>query len=212
MMRISKSPQERKQEIIEAALELFMSQGYEKTSISMIVERVGVAQGLFYYYFKSKEDVFQEAMQFYTDRLATEVIGDLLAPEAASIFERFSAVIEHLSSMFEASDLVFNSDLNTGLVKEIDIQLSYYFSVTLVEPVAALISLLGEKIGQSLGDVNQLSAFVVFGIFGLLHGHHDIGHQRMPTPEFLATLLARTIGVDVAMLLKEKIEIPEGQI
>ena len=125
MMRISKSPQERKQEIIEAALELFMSQGYEKTSIAMIVERVGVAQGLFYYYFKSKEDVFQEAMQFYTDRLATEVIGDLLAPEAASIFERFSAVIEHLSSMFEASDLVFNSDLNTGLVKEIDIQLSY---------------------------------------------------------------------------------------
>ena len=90
MMRISKTPQERKQEIIEAALELFMSQGYEKTSIAMIVERVGVAQGLFYYYFKSKEDVFQEAMQFYTDRLATEVIGELLAPEAASIFERFS--------------------------------------------------------------------------------------------------------------------------
>lgn len=30
------------------------------------------------------------------------------------------------------------------------------------------------------------AAFVVFGIFGLLHGHHDIGHQRMPTPEFLA--------------------------
>ncbi|NLT11973.1 MAG: TetR/AcrR family transcriptional regulator [Clostridiaceae bacterium] len=212
MMRISKSPHERKQEIIAAALELFLSQGYEKTSVSMIVDHVGVAQGLFYYYFKSKEDVFQEAMRFYTDRLATEVIGELLAPEAASIFERVTAVITHLSTMFEASDLVFNSDLNTGLVKEIDIQLSYYFSVTLIEPVAALLSLLEEKTGRALDDVYQLAAFVVFGIFGLLHGHNDIGHQRMPESMMVATLLARTIGVDVDILLKEKIEIPEGRV
>ncbi len=49
MVRISKDPEERKNEIVDAAEELFVTKGYEKTSISDIVKKVGVAQGLFYY-------------------------------------------------------------------------------------------------------------------------------------------------------------------
>jgi len=57
MARISKNPEERKAEIMDASLELFAIKGYENTAVSDIVKKVGVAQGTFYYYFKTKEDI-----------------------------------------------------------------------------------------------------------------------------------------------------------
>ena len=43
-MRISKEPEERKQEILETAMKLFAQNGFEKTSISDIAREIGVAQ------------------------------------------------------------------------------------------------------------------------------------------------------------------------
>ncbi|MEF2965443.1 TetR/AcrR family transcriptional regulator [Paenibacillus sp. M1] len=63
MPRISKDPQERKDEILNAAMELFASKGYEQTSVSDIVKKIGVAQGTFYYYFQSKEEVVNAACE-----------------------------------------------------------------------------------------------------------------------------------------------------
>ena len=54
MARISKDPDVRRDEIIASANKLFFSKGYEKTSITDIVSQIGVAKGLFYYYFDSK--------------------------------------------------------------------------------------------------------------------------------------------------------------
>ncbi len=56
-MRTMKPPEERRAEIIAAARELFEKQGVHCTKVSDITNRVGVAQGLFYYYFDSKEAV-----------------------------------------------------------------------------------------------------------------------------------------------------------
>lgn len=57
MARIAKDPQERRNEILDAAMELFHTKGYANTAVSDIVKKVGVAQGTFYYYFKSKEEI-----------------------------------------------------------------------------------------------------------------------------------------------------------
>lgn len=65
-MRITKNPEERKQELIAAAEELFDRKGVEKTKISDIVQKVGVAQGLFYYYFGSKEEIVNAVIQKMT--------------------------------------------------------------------------------------------------------------------------------------------------
>ena len=64
-MRITKDPQERKQEILETAMRLFQEKGYEKTSISDIAKAIGVAQGLCYRYFPSKEVLFDEVVDQY---------------------------------------------------------------------------------------------------------------------------------------------------
>ena len=59
-MRISKSPEERKKEILDVAEELFTTKGYAETTINDILRKIGIAKGTFYYYFKSKEDLFRE--------------------------------------------------------------------------------------------------------------------------------------------------------
>jgi AcrR family transcriptional regulator len=51
--------EEKQEKIITAALQLFEQQGYHATKVSDIVREAGVAQGTFYLYFKSKEDLFR---------------------------------------------------------------------------------------------------------------------------------------------------------
>ncbi|MFD1173975.1 TetR/AcrR family transcriptional regulator [Oceanobacillus picturae] len=51
---------ERREQILEVALKQFSDYGYHKTKVSDIVKVAGVAQGTFYWYFKSKEAIALE--------------------------------------------------------------------------------------------------------------------------------------------------------
>ena len=57
MARPAQDPQIRINEILDAAETLFYERGYQPTMISDIVRKIGVAQGTFYYYFTSKEEI-----------------------------------------------------------------------------------------------------------------------------------------------------------
>jgi AcrR family transcriptional regulator len=63
MMRITKDPEERRQELIDAAEQLFLEKGYGQTAISDIVKKLKVAQGTFYYYFQSKDDILDAVVE-----------------------------------------------------------------------------------------------------------------------------------------------------
>jgi AcrR family transcriptional regulator len=54
---------ERKQQLIEAAVELFSERGYHATRVRDICDRAGVAKGLFYWYFPTKRDLFAELVR-----------------------------------------------------------------------------------------------------------------------------------------------------
>ncbi|MFD7429503.1 TetR/AcrR family transcriptional regulator [Streptomyces sp. NPDC059814] len=58
---MSSTPQPRRgntrQRIQDVALELFVEQGYEKTSLREISERLDVTKAALYYHFKTKEDI-----------------------------------------------------------------------------------------------------------------------------------------------------------
>jgi AcrR family transcriptional regulator len=63
-IRITKNPEERRKELIDIAEKLFIKKGYEQTAVSDIVKEAKVAQGTFYYYFKTKEEI----LDLITDR------------------------------------------------------------------------------------------------------------------------------------------------
>src|SRR5215469_15248142 len=55
--------------IQQVALELFAEQGYERTSLREIAERLGVTKAALYYHFKSKEDIVRSFTEDYFARL-----------------------------------------------------------------------------------------------------------------------------------------------
>lgn len=93
---VKKQPWQWRKEILDAAKELFLSKGYEETSIVDIMERAGGAKGMFYRFFQSKEEVmhalgdelfFQnnpfEAVKERTDLNGLEKIREVLALDRA---------------------------------------------------------------------------------------------------------------------------------
>lgn len=65
IIRITKNPEERKNEFIDIAEQLFIEKGYENTAVSDIVKKAQVAKGTFYYYFKTKEDILDHIIDRY---------------------------------------------------------------------------------------------------------------------------------------------------
>lgn len=55
--------EQRRQDILYAALELFVTKGYAATKISDIAERVSMSAGLLFHYFESKEKLYEELVK-----------------------------------------------------------------------------------------------------------------------------------------------------
>ena len=92
-MRVSKRPEERRQEFLDAAQSLFYEQGVEATSVQQIVRRVGVAQGLYYYYFHSKKEIVEAVIVRLTDRFEEE-LRRFIGTVRGSFHERFQAFLD----------------------------------------------------------------------------------------------------------------------
>lgn len=82
-MRVVKDAQERRNEILDAAEELFVTRGYDHTSTNDILEKVGIARGTLYYHFSSKEEILNAMIDRINESLiarAERVAKDLSVP------------------------------------------------------------------------------------------------------------------------------------
>ena len=58
-------PQERREELMEAAAKVFSEKGYRTAGVNDIIAEAGVARGTFYHYFESKKQVFLALIERY---------------------------------------------------------------------------------------------------------------------------------------------------
>src|ERR1043165_8378937 len=65
LIKISRAERaaERRQAIIDAAMEEFISRGFAATRLDDIAKRAGVAKGTIYLHFKDKESMFEELIR-----------------------------------------------------------------------------------------------------------------------------------------------------
>jgi AcrR family transcriptional regulator len=75
--------EERRAQIIEAALRCFTRKGYVNTTMDDIVAESGLSKGAIYWYFKSKDDVFQAAFISMFEDVGAESMAALQACETA---------------------------------------------------------------------------------------------------------------------------------
>lgn len=109
----------RKQEFLDAALDLFYVKGYDKTTVNDIIGKLNASKGAFYHYFQSKEDVLEAVTKRYVEpeiRITQEIakdsrlnarekmnkiVNDVLAYKAFNMGERqkISQVFEHAGNI-----------------------------------------------------------------------------------------------------------------
>lgn len=98
MARPSQDPQIRITEILDTAEHLFSIKGYFGTTVSDIAKEMGVTQGMFYYYFKSKEEILEALLNRQVASFISE-IKDMTcsnAPPSEKLGFMISTVIKHV--------------------------------------------------------------------------------------------------------------------
>jgi AcrR family transcriptional regulator len=88
----------------EVALQLFAEQGYEKTSLREIAERLGVTKAALYYYFKSKEDIVRSLVEDYMAQIDELIAWGKTRPSSAEtradIIRRYLDIIANGTAVF----------------------------------------------------------------------------------------------------------------
>ena len=103
--------------IAEAACELFLEQGYERTSIAGIAQRAGVSRSSFFNYFSSKSDVLWSGFDERLDR----AVETLSQPGAGADPDRVEAVLSAILDGLEPDPLAlaFGNTRAMGLEEEL---------------------------------------------------------------------------------------------
>jgi AcrR family transcriptional regulator len=92
MTKRARRKAERPTEILDAAFEEFVKTGYSATRLEDVAKRAGVTKGTIYFYFETKERVFQEMMRHKSQELLPD-LERLAAKSVGSHAQRLRALV-----------------------------------------------------------------------------------------------------------------------
>lgn len=163
---MAKTKEERRNEIIETAGKLFEEKGYEQTQVQDIVNEIGVAKGLFYYYFKSKDEVMEELADRYADAIIDAV--NKLIDKDITTFDKINRIFQIFIDSAEKKFGIFMGILN---VKNGKIHERIFFNVgKKMVPLVTELILSGNDNGEcNCSDPKFITEFLVSGLFNIMN-------------------------------------------
>ena len=84
-MRTVKKPDVRRQEIVDAASELFLTQTYDETTTGQVMGVLGIAKGTIYHYFASKEHLLEAVVDDLAEGYVTRREAELDEAEGGAL-------------------------------------------------------------------------------------------------------------------------------
>ena len=187
----------KKEAILFAAVDLMGEKGFEKTSVSEIVKRAGVAQGTFYLYFQSKGELVLG--------IASHILEDILKGAQELSINEETPLREFISMLTE---LMYDQTLkHKELIGFIYSGTAYYSSfkdweelyIPFYEWVREHLSIYGKNgLLKKAYDLNYLSSFII----GLLeHGAEQVylmetkGFHEKSSKEQVKTFIYEAIAL-----------------
>lgn len=200
MARISKDPDERRREIINAAEKLFNEKGFENTAVSDIVKSIGVAQGTFYYYFKSKDGVFCTIAEEFLDTFMESFVL-IVDNEKLDVVEKVEMIFDKGIELIKNNEgVMFN--LHTRDNMELHEKVERKF-IEYATPL--VIKIVKQGIEEKIFDIEYPEEVVTF----LMMGSHFLGDlniyledrdiyiERLQAVVFIAQ---RVLGIDKSVM------------
>lgn len=82
MTRKERERKDTRGRIVEATLALAAKRGYSLTTTAEIARKAGVSEGIIYYYFKTKEDLFFSMIEEYTASFREQLMKEIQVQES----------------------------------------------------------------------------------------------------------------------------------
>jgi AcrR family transcriptional regulator len=142
---------DRRNQILLCSLDMIVSRGYEAMKIRDIAEKLGISTGLFFNYFSSKEEVYEELVKIGLKGPENVLKTDLMTTSPIKIFENITEVIFNsikTSSMSAKMFLLMAQAVNSEAAPESVKKMLENFDV--ITPVLPVI-----ERGQQLREIKR---------------------------------------------------------
>lgn len=120
MSKLENNKKQKRESLLDSAFSLFTAKGINKTSISDIVEKSGVAKGTFYLYFKDKYDIRNMLIAHKASQLFKDADQALAESDVTDLVDEIIFLANHIINQFckDKSLLLFISkNLSWGIFK-----------------------------------------------------------------------------------------------
>jgi AcrR family transcriptional regulator len=109
----------RRQDLIDAAVELFSLQQWEMVTVADIVERAGMTSAAFYYHFASREQLLEEVVENFSVRWVEMIEAQLQAAENLGDLSRVPiALLDLIDDWRQVARIFFLSAATAPLLVE----------------------------------------------------------------------------------------------
>lgn len=178
--RVSKQPQDRRRDLLEAALHAFDQVGVDSTTVADITERAGVAKGTFYLYFDSKDHILAELWQRYLagfQHRAAPLLEDASRPWPERITAVVTELVQHALAHAQLHRVIYRAANARAL------QMCRQANDAVIAVLADAVRR-GAAAGELEPVESELAVRLLYhGIDGLLDDH--IARDQAPRPEQL---------------------------
>lgn len=181
---------ERKKQLLQVALDVFIEKGYYGTSTREIARRAGVSSGLLFHYFSNKESIYLELIKIGVEEMKIDTEIAMKAP-CEYLFQTMKNIFEQLESnpsfgkMFVFMDNVQYTTVND---KEIESLLN---STDICSQWIPVISE-GQRHGEfRAGNSHSLCVAILGAVQGIAQEKVRIPSTPLPEIDWLMDILRK---------------------
>jgi len=192
MSRIVKAPDVRRQELIGIALKQFLENGYEKTSIRSILKEANGEIGMFYHYFKSKNEIYEAALENYNEKYIAKVT-EIVNASGLSFEKKLNQIFSGLSGSISEYSLMYTESVNSEIMTVL-LSRTLYEMVPLFESII-LDGMKKNNLTPPVPNTHLLSQFILFGISAIIHDSKVISMEEKFS--HIKTLLSKLLDTEM---------------
>ena len=181
-----KKGERRKLELLQIAYKLFITKGYENTSVDDIIEAAGIAKGTYYYYFESKEQTLEEVIGMMIDQETEAARQVLTAP--ISVPEKIVGIIASIHPSAE------EQSIEGALMQPENVLMHNKIKKKLVEKVTPLLAEAAEEgIREGIFDCDNVSERIRLLLI-VANEYFDDGDVTPPSIDVFIDMSEKLLG------------------
>jgi len=191
-IKICKEARERRTQLMDVAEILFFEEkDYESTTVRDIIERVGLAKGTFYHYFRSKSDLLYAVLERQINDFEEKVNEVAMDPELSTM-EKIEKLIDMIFHLRKGNI----PDLEKMVVQRDRMIQENFIMIGVERAMPLLSSTLKDGINEGLFDTEHPEEALRFIIAGSSIIADIDGNEPIPLPmlEAIADFAERIMG------------------